>query len=112
MLVGQKNKINDKLVEEISQVFTISFKDINDVLNGNQSDVTPRIIILNLMDVSVQEKELLTILKSKYPNIKVIGIHCYQSQKMIVNTLNKGYDSYLSIFNISEDFKSILKRST
>lgn len=109
MLIGQKSNINDKLVEEISEIFTISFWDINDVINGVQNTTEPRIIIINLMDINVQEDEILNILKNKHPHAKVIGIHCYQSPKMIEKTLSKGYDGYLSIFNLSEELGLTLK---
>lgn len=104
MLVGQKNEINEKLVSEISEVFPIKFKDLKSVLEGSEKAYSPRIILINLMDAGSDEEELMRILKKEYPDRKKIAIHCFQTENLIEKTLEKGYDSYLSIFNISEDF--------
>jgi DNA-binding NarL/FixJ family response regulator len=104
MLVGQNNEINEKLVAEISAVFPIKFKDVKSVLEGSDQGYSPRILLINLMDVGSDEEELLRVLKKEYPNRKMIAIHCFQTENLIKKTLEKGYDSYLSIFNVSEDF--------
>lgn len=108
MLIGQNNQINEKLVEELSQVYPIKFRDLTKILEVTENSYSPSFILVNLMDIGSNEKELIQIIKSEYPNQKMIAIHCFQSDKMITKTLEKGYDGYLSIFNISEEFSMVL----
>lgn len=108
MLIGEDNKINEKLVEELSQVYPIKFKDLKTILEYSEDLYSPRIILVNLMDVGSKEDELIQILKFHYSDKKLIAFHCFESEKMIRKTLEKGYDGYLSLFNISEEFSMIL----
>lgn len=110
MLVGGKNEINRKIVNEISEVFPIVFKNYKDVIEKLDSVYTPRILLINLMDVGSFDEKLIPILKEKYPALNIIAIHCYQSQEMIEKTISKGYDNYISIFDLSNEFSNILQQ--
>lgn len=109
MLVGKKNKINSKIVDEISQVYPIVFKNYEQVLEEINTIYSPKILIINLMDLGQVEQEVFSILKKKFPELKCIALHCFQSPKMIKQTLDKGYDDYISIFDLSERFSKLLK---
>ncbi|MFD1292363.1 hypothetical protein ACFQ5N_00830 [Lutibacter holmesii] len=108
MLVGKENKINSKIVDEISYVFPIVFKNYEDVMRDIDTMYQPRILIVNLMDVGQVEEEVISKLKEKFPELKCIALHCYQSLEMIQKTLDKGYDDYISIFDLSEGFLKLL----
>lgn len=108
MLVGKENKINSKIVDEISHVFPIVFKNYEEVMRDIDTMYQPRILIVNLMDVGQVEEEVISKLKKKFPKLKCIALHCFQSPDMIQSTLKKGYDDYISIFDLSEGFSKLL----
>lgn len=110
MLIGNNNSINLKLVEEISSVTPISFVEFKDLV-GNPESVSaksPHIALVNLMDLGNVETELLRLLKTNFSNLKIVAIHSFQSEQLIAKTLEKGYDDYVSIFDVSEKMFPIL----
>lgn len=110
MLVGLNNLVNEKLVKEISHVYPITFRDVSSILDNSKDSYTPRILLVNLMDIGSNEEALLIALKNRYPGRMIIGIHCFQMDNMIQKTLDKGYDDYISVFKVSEEFSRILEK--
>ncbi|OIQ30824.1 MAG: hypothetical protein BM564_01020 [Bacteroidetes bacterium MedPE-SWsnd-G2] len=112
MLIGNSNSVNKKLVDEISKIYPITFVDatnfVEHPLEVNSS--LPRIIIVNLMDVASNERDLFALIKNTYPDRKLLGLHCFKSQNMIQNVLDSGYDGYLSIFDFSNEFSEIINK--
>ena len=110
MLIGLNNLVNEKLVKEISHVYPITFRDVSSILDNSKDSYTPRILLVNLMDIGSNEEALLIALKNRYPGRMIIGIHCFQMDNMIQKTLDKGYDDYISVFKVSEEFSRILEK--
>lgn len=110
MLIGNNNLINTKLVEEISAVTPIKLIEYQEIANdpGAVSAKGPHIALVNLMDLGNVENELLEILKTNFSELKIVAIHSFQSEQLINKTLEKGYDRYISIFDISEQVFPIL----
>lgn len=108
MLVGKENKINHKIIDEVSHVFPIVFKNYEEVLDIFDAPYSPKFLLINLIDVGQVEEEVIAILKNKFPHLKSIALHCYQSPDMIQDTIDKGYDGYISIFDLSEGFSKLL----
>lgn len=110
MLIGNNNSINLKLVEEISTVSPMIFVDYKDLVSDPESisAKSPHIALVNLMDLGNVETELLAILKTNFSDLKIVAIHSFQSEHLIAKTLDKGYDSYISIFDVSEQMFPIL----
>ncbi|GGZ74783.1 hypothetical protein [Algibacter mikhailovii] len=109
MLIGRENSINQKLVDKISEIIPIVFKNYEAVLEGFEDRLIPRVLIVNLMDVGPIENEIISNLKKKYPQIKLIAVHCFQAPEMIDSIIRKGYDSYVSIFDISNELSNMLR---
>lgn len=110
MLVGLNNSVNEKLVTEISRVYPITFRDVRHILYISNDSYVPRILLVNLMDIGSNEELLLRTLKNRYPERMIVGIHCFQSENMIKKTLDKGYDDYISVFKVSEEFSRIIAK--
>lgn len=108
MLVGKENVVNKKIVKEVSEVFTIAFKNYNEIIDGSQTLYSPRILLVNLMDLGSYEEEVISALKEKFPKLKLIAIHCFQNPEMIDSLIRKGYDSYVSVFDLSNEFSTML----
>lgn len=111
MLIGNNNSVNERLVSEFSSVAPVTLVNPNDFLNNTQevvSNVQPHIAILNLMDVGNVENELLAVLKEQFPQLRIIAIHSFLAEHLIQKTLEKGYDSYVSIFEVSDKMYSVL----
>jgi hypothetical protein len=111
MLIGTKNNINEKLLEEVSQLVPVQFVEYKDFLNSSSSEISviPNIVIVNLMDVGPHEEAICKLSRNRYPESKLIAIHCFLHESMIVRTLDKGYDAYFSIFKLSEELPAYLK---
>lgn len=110
MLIGKENAINAKLVEEISRIFPITLVNYNDLFeDGYHPDSPkPKIILLNLMDIGMEEEVIFSMLKKHHPHTKFIAVHCFQVDSLIQKTLERGYDHYISILNFSEEFQLLL----
>lgn len=111
MLIGKNNPVNRTLVEKLVPVLSIQFVDYTDLLKNPAAFAVqePQIALVNLMDLGSVETELLQLLKLNFPNLKIVAIHSFQSEILIEKTLAKGYDSYISIFDISENIASIFE---
>ncbi|MGI9531595.1 hypothetical protein [Lutimonas sp.] len=111
MLIGIHNRINQKLVEEISLVYALSFVPYQHILIEDRTllEQTPRILLVNLMDLGLEEEALRLTLKKVYPDLNLIGMHCFQSELMIQETLVKGYDQYVSVFDILDNFEKLIR---
>lgn len=110
MLVGKSNSVNKKLVKEISEILPISFVDSNLYLEHSREIRNPRVVIINLMDVGEYEGVLYSQIKTSYPNVKILAMHCFQAESMIQQVLDRGYDGYLSIFDFSEEFSVLMEQ--
>ena len=110
MLLGKENSINQKLVQEISEVFPIQFREYFVFMADAQirPDVNPKIFFINLMDVGGDETDLLGMLQVRFPESRKIAIHTFQEEIMVRTTLKKGFDGYLSIFDLNEDLLPLL----
>lgn len=110
MLIGTKNNVNDKLLGEISKIFSTEFVNYTKIQETSAifDLVEPRIILVNLMDVGGSDTQLLSILRNRFPNLKIMGLHCFNTEQMISSTLAKGFDGYLSVFDFSNDFHNLL----
>ena len=114
MLIGKENSVNEKLLTEINRIMPVCFVEIEVLLDKRTESLecNPKIIFVNLMDVGADEKKLLKKLKCIFPNAKLLGIHCYMVPSMIDQTLEKGYDAYLPIFEFSENLEAIIQSLT
>jgi hypothetical protein len=116
VLVGKKNRVNDKLVKEISAVYPLEIVEIDNVLSlsnkgklGNMSHHSGTLVFVNLMDFGAEDTRVLTLLQQCRSDKKLIAIHSYQSATMVEYVLKKGFDHYLSIFTISEELPRLLE---
>lgn len=111
MFIGNKNRINLKLVEEINQAMPVQLVEYRDFLNQTliPEKEPPKAIFVNLIDVGIDERRVYHRIKEYYPNTKMVALHYYQVPKMMKHTLNLGYDAYLSIFKFSEKFYEVFK---
>ena len=110
MLIGGRNSVNEKLVKEISKVVPISFMDFLELPKSKflVDAARPNFVLLNLMDIGLVEQTIFSLVKERYPDSKIIALHCYQSSTLIKKTLDRGYDHYISILNFSEEFQVLL----
>ena len=107
MLLGKKNKVTNKLFEEISKVYSVTLVELEeDAMNSANKHNSHPYIFMNLMDIP-KWPELLDKLKINNPQARFIAIHCYQQDRMIRHTLESGFDHYVSIFNFTEDLQKI-----
>lgn len=104
MFIGNKNRINLKLVSEMNQLLPIQMVDYQKLLQHEllPEKASPKVIFVNLIDVGKQQGEVIKYLKEYYPNSKLIALHYYKTPSMIKDTLKEGFDGYLSIFHFSD----------
>ena len=103
-IIGEENRVNNKLVNEMVKIQEVRFFSVSEVLEGVLKDFRLKMILINLMDIGPNEGQLMDYLRSHHASVKRIAIHCFQSQNLIDDTLKRGYDSYWSLFDISEKF--------
>ena len=110
MLIGGRNTVNEKLVSEVSKAIPISFVDFLEFPSGktHPGSGVPHFVILNLMDIGLVEESIFRLVKERYRSAKIIAMHCYQVDSLIQQTLERGYDHYISILNFSEEFEALL----
>lgn len=110
MLIGGRNAVNEKLVKEISGIVPISYVDFFELQEGElpPESAIPPFVMLNLMDIGLVEETIFRTLKERYPNAKIIALHCYQAESLIQQTLDRGYDHYISILDFSDEFEALL----
>lgn len=105
MLLGKNNLINQKLLLEINELIKLEFVDL-DTFKKNlllKPEYSPRILLVNLMDVGSFQIELLSKLKTVYPGVKIVGLHNFVSSDRIKLVLANGFDDYMSVFNLGEE---------
>lgn len=112
MLIGTKNIINDKLMGEISKVLPLEFIEYKDLLHNQKSNNSfdPSIAIVNLMDTGGYEESIVNIVRNQFPTIKIVALHSFKNENLINKTLAKGFDAYMSVFDLSENFGNELER--
>lgn len=105
MLIGIKNNVNDKLLQELSQISSFELIDYREILKNPEilNAKYSNIILVNLMDVGGYDQDIVEILRKYFSDIKIIALHCFKSEAMISSVLEKGYDFYISIFDFSEE---------
>jgi len=111
MFIGINNRLNLKLVEEINQVIYVQIVDYKEFLKQKtiHEKVSSKTIFVNLIDIGIDERLVYHHLKGYYPHAKIVALHYYQVPKMTKQTLEMGYDAYLSIFEFSEKLHEVLK---
>ena len=93
MLIGGRNNINVKLVEEISKVSPITLIEFQDILDGqvSLSSYNPKIFLFNLMDMGSEEENVL---------------------KMVVLLFGQSFGKIFFVWVLGRDqFKDLLKIS-
>jgi hypothetical protein len=111
MLLGKENLINQKLIFEINKLIKLKFIDLDTfkMYPILKPEYSPRIILVNLIDVGSFQIELLSKLKTIYPDVKIIGIHNFISPNKIKLVLENGFDAYMSVFNLGEELVSVFE---
>lgn len=111
MLIGLKNNVNEKLIEQISKIYSVDFGVCTEILNNPLilNSKRPKILLVNLMDVGSNDKKIVAVLDKYFPGLKKIGMHCYKEDKMITSVLEKGFDDYISMFDFSEKISTFLE---
>ncbi|OHX67062.1 hypothetical protein [Flammeovirga pacifica] len=107
ILIGNDNELNSKLLEEIKHFIPIEQITYNKLLMSDSID-KEGILLINLLDVVGDSKEVINEVRMRYPRHKVIALHYFQVDSMIEKLLNDGFDEYVSILNFSETIHEIL----
>ena len=111
MLLGKNNLINQKLIFEINKLIKLEFVDLDTfkMYPLIKPEYSPRILLVNLMDVGSFQMELLSKLKTVYPGVKIIAIHNFMGPDKIKSILENGFDAYMSVFNLGEELVSVFE---
>ena len=111
MLLGKNNLINQKLIFEINKLIKLEFVDLDTfkMYPLIKPEYSPRILLVNLMDVGSFQIEMLSNLKTVYPGVKIIGIHNFMGPDKIKSILENGFDAYMSVFNLGEELVSVFE---
>lgn len=111
MLLGKENLINKKLEFEINKLIKLEFVDLDTfkMYPVLKPEYSPRILLVNLMDVGSIQSEILNKLKTIYPDVKIIGIHNFMGPDKVKSILENGFDAYMSVFNLGEELVSVFE---
>ena len=125
ILVGRKNRVNDKLIREISELTYVHFIEIDHLLDPNKIRSTelcpktetrvspvknePLLTLVNLMDVQKESTQLISNLRATLESTVIIAIHSFQTPALVKRVKGMGYDDYISIFDFSKEFLSLVE---
>ena len=113
MIIGQNNNVSQTLAETIGHFVQADFIVINDEFEKQlkETKTEPQFVFVNLMDVN-QPQLVSETVRQYFPDSTQVGIHSFQNQALIDQTLAQGYDHYLTVFTLADTLPTLLRRAT
>ncbi|NME71912.1 hypothetical protein [Flammeovirga aprica] len=105
LLIGKKNNLNHKLVEQIHSLTPVKMVELDEVVDDELS--SEGYVFVNLLDVSIPSAEVLRIVKKQFPNDCIVAMHCFQVDHMINKLMEEGYHAYVSILDFTDSIHDV-----